>query len=67
MPNEHVRAKCTTTGAIASLPEKALDRGHIRNWVRADGPAPARNKPAWPPRQVEYTFADGESASEEGE
>lgn len=69
MAEEFVRARCTTTGAIASLPARAVDRGHIKNWVRADGPTPSRNKPAVRRRTAatEESSADGESANTEKE
>lgn len=44
--NTFVRARCLTTGAIAPLPKKALERGFIRNWVEVDGPVPKRSKSA---------------------
>lgn len=44
MADQHVRARCTVTGAVASLPKRALDLGHIKNWVEVDGPAPKRPK-----------------------
>lgn len=44
MADKHVRARCTTTGAIASLPKRALELGHIRNWVEAPGRVPKRSK-----------------------
>lgn len=50
MADKFVRARCVTTGAIAALPERALELGHIRNWVKADGPVPDRPKPRRPRR-----------------
>lgn len=47
-----VRARCLTTGAIAPLPKKALDRGFIRNWTEVDGPVPKRSKSAAFPIRV---------------
>jgi hypothetical protein len=46
MSSKHVRARCRATGAIAALPERALELGHIPGWVRVRGPVPKRPKPA---------------------
>jgi hypothetical protein len=46
MPNRFVRAKCRATGAIAALPERALELGHIPGWEKVRGPVPNRPKPA---------------------
>lgn len=64
--DKHVRAKCPATGAIAALPERALELGHIKGWERADGPPPIRPKSR---RSVEtsaseHPTADSESANE---
>lgn len=71
MAEGFVRAKCTTTGAVAPLPARALALGHITNWVAVDGPVPDRPKPAIRPRssgeQPETVDADGSSADTEQE
>ncbi len=64
MPNRHVRARCPATGAIAALPEQALELGHIPGWEKAPGPIPRRPKPAAFPEI--YQRAD-ESADESKE
>lgn len=47
---EFTRAKCSATGAIASLPKNAVDLGHIPGWEAVDGPLPESPKPAaFPP------------------
>jgi len=49
--DEHVRARCEATGAIAALPKRALDYGHIPGWVEVSGPVPTEHKPAaFPPK-----------------
>lgn len=71
MAEGFVRAKCTTTRAVAALPPRALALGHITNWVAADGPVPDRPKPAAFPRpsgeQPENVDADSSSADTEQE
>lgn len=49
--DEHVRARCDATGAIAALPKRALDYGIIPGWREVDGPVPTEHKPAaFPPK-----------------
>jgi hypothetical protein len=74
MASKHVRAKCTTTGAIAALPERALELGMFPDWVKSDGPVPDRPKPAAFPKAPaadqapeESQTADSESANHEEE
>ncbi|MBX6360098.1 MAG: hypothetical protein IRZ03_08465 [Acidobacterium ailaaui] len=46
MTTRHVRARCRATGAIAALPERALELGHIPGWEKVPGPVPRRPKPS---------------------
>lgn len=51
MADTHVRAKCKTTGAIASLPRRALDLGMFPQWEEVRGPSPKRPKPNVRPKE----------------
>jgi hypothetical protein len=62
--DKHVRACCPATGAIASLPERALDLGHIKGWVKATGPAPSRPKSRRRLEAAGEHLADSKSANE---
>lgn len=64
---KHVRARCTTTGAIAAISERALRLGMFPAWVRVKGSKPKRPKPRVQIGAKQVSNADDESASNKKE
>ena len=65
MTNRHVRARCRATGAIAALPERALELGHIPGWEMVPGPVPRRAKPAAFPELYRRSASESTKESQE--